>query len=87
MITAGGRVCKALFADPKARSKVRFGYTGAERMCLHGKWLIFLKKRIILHALPLSGKIHGFKEAKDEKTSFLRFCNSCCGFIRGLLRR
>jgi hypothetical protein len=26
------RVCKALFADPKARSEVRFRYAGAERM-------------------------------------------------------
>jgi hypothetical protein len=36
---AGSRVCQALLSDPKARSKALFGYAGAERMCLHGKWL------------------------------------------------
>jgi hypothetical protein len=33
------RVCRSLFADPKAESEECFGYAGAERMCLHGKWL------------------------------------------------
>jgi hypothetical protein len=32
------RMQSAVFV-PKARSKVRFWYAGAERMCLHGKWL------------------------------------------------
>jgi hypothetical protein len=35
----GGRVCKPPLPDPEARSEARFGYAGAERMCLHGKWL------------------------------------------------
>jgi hypothetical protein len=29
---AGSRVCQTPFSAPKARSKVRFGYAGAERM-------------------------------------------------------
>ncbi|MDR1147150.1 MAG: hypothetical protein LBK66_00815 [Spirochaetaceae bacterium] len=35
---ADRRVCQAPLPDPEARSKGCFGYTGAERTCLHGKW-------------------------------------------------
>jgi hypothetical protein len=35
----GGCVCQVPLPDLKARSKASFGYVGAERICLHGKWL------------------------------------------------